>query len=242
MESHTDLFASLDRDWAALAGSPEGEAALLRWTLAEPVLAGLVTLDELLDALRGRTGPGRRDRRMLAMLRIGTHDPAARRVVLQVVRPALSNIAWLYSRRWGGPDASSTVIVVALERIASFPTDRRHTNIAGHIVRDIRHVLFQDLDRELAFQETVGTPRNLAEAEDLLVAPPDRTPADRVAGLVCDALRAGRITRRHAQLILLSRLDGVPIQEIATAWRRPPQTVRRMRQRVERVLAEVAVA
>ena len=242
MSSDTGLFNKLDRDWTAFAASHEGRTGLLRWEAAEPELAGFASLEDLLEALRGRTAPGRRDQRMLALLRLARHDPAARRLALQVVRPALSGIARPYFGRWGAGDASSTVIVVALERIATFPTERRQTNLAGHIVRDTRHILFQMLGRELALENAFETPLGLAETEDVLVAPPDRTAAERVTVIVADAVRAGKITRRHAQLVLDSRLGGVPIQEIAAAWRRPPQTVRRMRQRVERVLADVAVA
>ncbi len=242
MTSETGLFEKLDREWADFAQSAVGRAALSRWAVAEADLAGFVSPGELLEALRGRTAPGLRDRRMVALLRLAAEDAAARRVALQVVRPALSCIARLYFGRWGAADASSAVIVVALERIATFPTDRRQTNLAGHIVRDTRHVLFQKLGRELAAEEVFDTPRELSEAEDLLVAPPDRTAADRVTSIVVDAVRAGKITRRHAQLVLDSRLGGVPIQEIAAAWDRPPQTVRRMRQRVEGVLVDVAVA
>jgi hypothetical protein len=242
MPPDATLFTTLDRDWAAFAVSREGRDAMLRWAAAEPDLAGLATLVELLEALRGRTEPGWRDRRMLALLRLAPDDPDARRLALQVVRPALSGIARAYSGRWGAADASSAVIVVALERIATFPTHRRRSNLAGHIVRDTRHVLFQQLTRELAVEEAYAMPRELSEAEDLLVASPERTAADRVAAVVADAVRAGKITRRHAQLVLESRLGGVPIHEIAAAWRRPPQTVRRMRQRIERVLADVAVA
>lgn len=242
MPSDFQLFTLLDRDWAAFGESREGRAALSRWAAAEPALSGFATLDELLEALRGRTQPSSRDRRMLALLRLARQDPAARRMALQVTRPALSGIARQYFGRWGASDASSAVIVAALERIATFPTDRRHTNLAGQIVRDTRHALFLDLRRELAFEEAFDTPRDVAEVEDLLVAPPDRTAADRVAGMVTDALSAGKITPKHARLVLDSRLAGVPIEEIAAAWNRPAQTVRRMRQRVERVLADMAVA
>lgn len=242
MPSDFQLFTLLDRDWAAFGESREGTAALWRWAVAEPELAGFAGLDELLEALRGRTKPTSRDQRMLALLRLARQDPAARRMALQVIRPALSCIARQYFGRWGAADASSAVIVAALERIATFPTDRRHTNLAGQIVRDTRHALFLDLRKELDFEEAFDTPRNVAEVEDLLVAPPDRTAADRVAGMVNDALTAGRITPKHARLVLDSRLAGVPIEEIAAAWNRPAQTVRRMRQRVERILADVAVA
>jgi len=241
MPSDAPLFKSLDREWIAFAHSGEARDALLRWAAAEPELAGFTSLDDLLEALRGRTEPDRRDQRMLALLRIARQDPVARRLALQVVRPALSVIARHYSGRWGAEDAASVVVVVALERIAIFPTERRHTNLAGQIVLDTRHVLFASLAKELALEEAFDRPTNLAASEHLLVAPPERTAADRVAGIVTDAVRAKRITPRHAQLVL-ARLAGVPLHEIAAAWRRPPQSVRRMRQRAERVLADVAVA
>src|SRR5581483_4321495 len=134
----TDLFERLDADWEVFASSSEGEAALRGWATAAPALAGFASLDDLLAAVQGRVEPDHRDPRLLAVLRFARDDPRARRVALQAVRPALSTIARMYAQRWGKADASSTVIVLALERIATFPTERRQVNLAGHIVLDVR--------------------------------------------------------------------------------------------------------
>lgn len=237
-----DLFTNLDEDWAMLARSPTAAGLLRRWGESEPALAGFESMDALLGALRGRTDPAWRDRRMLALLRIAATDRDARRVVLQVVRPALSCVAYTYFARWGAEDVRSEVVTAALERIASFPTDRRQDNLAGHIVQDVRHSLFKRLERQLAFERSFSVPVDLDSVERELAAGPDRTAADQVASIIAEAVRVGRIKPRHAQLVIDSRLAGVPIEDIATAWNRPAQTVRRMRQRVERALADAAVA
>lgn len=237
-----DLFAKLDEEWADLARSPDSQRVLRRWGVCEPPLAGFTSLVVLLDALQGRNDPSLRDRRMLALLRLARDDRVARRVALQVVRPALSCIAQTYSSRWGADDARSEAIAAALERISTFPTDRRCENLAGHIVQDVRHHFFKRLDRELAFERSFAMVEDLSTIERELVAPPDRTTADRLVSIIADAVRAERITPRHAQLVVVSRLAGVPIEDIATAWGRTPQTVRRMRQRVERALVDTAVA
>src|SRR5207248_8199656 len=135
-------------------------------------------LNQLVTPLRGLSEPESRDRRLLAVLRLARHDPAARQLAMQVVEPALVSIARMYFGRWGRSDASSTVIVAALERIATFPTDRRHTNLAGHIVRDVRHALHNRLARELGFEEVFGLRRDLADIEDEVIAHPERTAAD----------------------------------------------------------------
>jgi hypothetical protein len=236
------LFDLLERDWQAFASSREADEALRRWTAAEPSLGGFDSLTELLEALRGQSEPEWRDHRMLAVLRLARTDRAARQLAVQVVQPALVGIARLYFARWGRLDASSTVIVAALERVATFPTDRRHTNLAGHIVRDVRHTLHKRLARELGLEKAFGLRRDLADIEDEVIAHPERTAADRVVQLVAEAVRARRITHRHGELVVASRLGGVDINEIALAWDRPPQTVRRMRHRAERALASGAVA
>ena len=223
-----------------LASSREGKSAIRRWAAAEPTLRGLPTLDDLLAALRGFVDPTWRDGRLLAVLRLAHRDPAARRVALQVVRPALSNLARTYRGRWG-PDASSVVVMVALERIANFPTDRRHTNLAGQITRDVRHVLHDQLKRELAFEAVFSVRTSYPDTGGATTAD-GRSAAERVLGIVADAVRSRKITREQAELVVASRLCGVCVEEIATAWRRNPQTVRRMRQRAERALIGVAVA
>lgn len=237
-----DLFAKLDEDWVEFTRSPDVVRVLTRWATAEPALSGFSSYDPLLGALRGRTDPDWRDRRMVALLRLARSDYMARRVALQVVRPALSCIAQTYSARLGPEDARSEVIAAALERIATFPTERRQTNLAGHIVRDVRHGFFKRLERDMAFEEAFTLVKDRATLECELVAPPERTAADQVVSIVGDAVRAGRIAPKHAQLVVDSRLRGVPIEDIAAAWDRSPQTVRRMRQRVERALGDVAVA
>jgi DNA-directed RNA polymerase specialized sigma24 family protein len=237
----TDLFTRLDEDWSRFTQARDAKPTLARWGVAEPALSGFSSFDALLGALQGRTDPAWRDRRMLALLGLARSDQGARRVALQVVRPALSCIARLYSARWGAEDAGSEVIATALQRIATFPTDRRRTNLAGHIVQDVRHYFFKALEREMAFEDAFTT-TEVTTLECEIVAPQERTAADRVASIISDALRAGRITPRHAQLVIDTRLGGVPIEDIAAAWQRSPQTVRRMRQRVERALADVAVA
>jgi len=238
----TDLFERLDADWEVFASSRDGEAALREWAATAPELADLGSLDDLLAAVQGRVEPGHRDERLLAVLRFAREDRRARRVALQAVRPALSSLARRYAGRWGKVDAASTVIVVALERIATFPTERRQTNLAGHIVLDVRRVLLGALRREFTFEAVFSLQHDLAELEDELVAPPERTAADRVLQVIADGVRSRTITPRHAELVIASRLHGVGTEDLARRWQRDPQTVRRMRQRAERALVRVAVA
>lgn len=238
----SDLFARLDDDWISFTQSATAPRLLEAWGEVEPALAGFASFSTLLGALRGRTDVAWRDRRMLALLRLARRDRDARRVALQVVRPALSCLAQTYAHRWGADDVRSEVVTAALERIATFPTDRRQDNLAGHIVQDVRHQLFKRLERELAVERSFSMADDLAMVEHELVAAPERTAADRVVSIVSEAVRVQRITERQARLVLDSRLGGVPVEDIAAEWGRPAQTVRRMRQRVERALVDVAVA
>lgn len=242
MPAQADLFEKLDNEWRVFVRSRSAAEALARWQLLEPGLRGVADLDSLLEALRGRVQPERRDERMLAALRLASQDAVARRVVLQVVRPALSNLARWYGRWLGYGDTASAVIVVALERIASFPTDRRIRNLAAQIVRDTRHVFYEQLLHDRVLDAELGWRTNIADVEDELEAPPERTAADRVLVLIRDAVKSGRITRRHGQLVVDSRLLGISARDIAATSGTGPQSVRRMRQRVEAALVDGAVA
>lgn len=238
----SDLFSRLDEDWERVARGHDADTVLATWAGAEPALTGFTSFDRLLAALRGRVDASWRDRRMLALLRLAQFDLTARRVALQVVRPALSCLAYTYTPRWGAEDAGSEVIATALQRIATYPTDRRLTNVAGQIVQDIRHSLFKRLQRELAAEEVFAVMEDVSLLERELVAGPELTAADQLASIIEGAVRSGRITERHAQLVVDTRLRGIPIDDVANSWGRPAQTVRRMRQRVERALVGVAVA
>ena len=237
-----DLFAVIDRAWDRLATSSEGADALARWCEDQPVLCGPDGLSQLLAALRGASDPELRDERLRAMLRIAAADPTAATVVLQVIRPGLWRLARSYERRWGREDASSIVVLAALERIATFPVEARRANLAAHLVRDIGRGLFRTMQREASLEAALGQRLDLEEAVSV---PALRavTSAEQVLGIVNDAVTSGRLSRRHGRLIVKHRVLGYSTAEIAEAEGRSRVAVRTMRARAEASLASaVAVA
>lgn len=242
MSNGLDLFVDLDREWTQFSRSPAGAQALARWQRTEPVLIGVDDLGCLLLALRGHCEPQLRDERMRATLGLAMTDRLAGRVVLQVVRPALSRLARSYSRRWGRDDAASLVVVTALERITAFPISDRLTNIAGHLVRDIGRVLFRAMQREVALEDVLGERVDMDRATSVPAMQPV-TAAEQVVALVNDAISSGQLSRRHGQLIVAQRVLGMSTAEVALAEGRNPVAVRAMRGRAEtRLSAAVAVA
>ena len=237
-----DLFAEMDRAWDRLVRSPEGAEAVDRWRRDQPVLCGPDGLGQLLAALRGATDAELRDERLRAMLRIAGDDHVAVRAVLQVIRPGLWRLARSYERRWGREEATSQVVLAALERIATFPAEARRANLAAHLVRDVGRGLFRAMQREASLEAALGQRVDLENAESVS-ALRAVTSAERVLGLVSDAVASGRLSRRHGRLIVAHRVFGYSTAEIAEAEGRSRVAVRTMRARAEAGLAAaVAVA
>src|SRR5206468_9375839 len=76
------------------------------------------------------------------------------------------------------PNEQWDVRSAALYRIATYPVDRRSTNVAGQIVQDVRHTFFKRLRRELAAEGTLAIADDLAVVGPGLVAGLERTAAD----------------------------------------------------------------
>ncbi len=121
-------LAALNREWQEFL--PGSAARVRRWALAEPDLCGAADLGGVLELIRNRP-----DQVLAALLRLGTDDPLARRVVLQTM---LGKLVLLCAGRPGLlPEALSELWLA----IADYPLARRPRSIAANLAWAVRRRL-----------------------------------------------------------------------------------------------------
>jgi DNA-directed RNA polymerase specialized sigma24 family protein len=177
---------------------------------------------------------------MLALLQLGRHDDDARRVLLQALWPGLLHLTTVYGRSWDYEDTAATVVVLALERIASYPLHRR-TRTAANIIRDVQHGLHRMRIREQEAALALGEPVPIHETAQLPEVAA-RTAAQEVIDLLGEAVRTAELSESEARLIVLRRVFDTPTAATAAALGRPPSTIRKTRERAEARLARMATA
>ena len=225
----TRTLQALDQEWAELADSLGGRAALDRWALAEPALAEVAGgLDGILAHQRH---PAVFTGMLAALARLAPTDRLAARTILQALLPGLVGVA----RRSGSADADAIEEVVSLawERIRTYPAHRPGP-VTGNVLWDVRkaYVRHRALDR----------PQPIP-LHDTTMATNDRSPEDVV--LDHDFIRWLAETGRHGvakpegvRAILATRIGGIPVAEVA-AWEGvQPQGLKMRRWRAEASLRD----
>lgn len=134
------LAGRLNLEWAQLCRSPASGAALDRWAMAHPVLAGAVSLDDL-RAQVGADDVGARDAVLLALLELAQGgEQLAGRTVLQAMLGKAVRIANAVAGRpdmHGDREEALSVAVAALwQVIASYPVLARPSRIAANLALD----------------------------------------------------------------------------------------------------------
>lgn len=232
------LFNELLIDWGRYSASPTAREAIARWTRGAGPLSGVGSPDELVATLRDPDDLDGRDERMLALLRLARDDADARRVILQALWPGLLSLTTIYGRPWDYEDTASTVVQLALERIADYPLHRTQRT-AANIIRDVQHQLHRVRLREERSSRAIGSPLSLDVARELCGAEPV-TASEELIELVAEAVRTKRISVREARLIVLRRVFDTPTAATATEEGRRPGSVRKARERAEARLARMA--
>ena len=226
------VFDTLDREWRQL-GSGRRTARRLADVLA---VAGLDPLDSLaaLERHVRTASPEDADKVLLALVtRAARQDDAlAARVLLQLLLPGTRNLA----RRWwalGDHDERAAAAVAAVyRRIRTYPVERRPGRVAANILLDAARELRRAVPRVVATPtaEPLVAGAHAADAEV-------GNAAVELAEVLHDAVAAGVIEQRDAQLIAQSRIAGRRIADIAVDHRLGTRALWDRRQRAERRLA-----
>jgi DNA-directed RNA polymerase specialized sigma24 family protein len=225
------LRDDLEREWEALVTGPGGAAALRRWAAADGRLSGFDGLGELIALVR-RPPSARTGNDVLgALLHLGGDDAFARRCLLQALMPCLVRLAGRYPSAGEDPDDRlQTVLVIAIERIHELAGEEiawPAVAVGGYVRDRLRRAARTDRNPCLVAME----------AAMAVPAGPERSAAERLAGVLVDGLRRGTIRRDEAALLYTTRVVGHPPATVAAALGIDPVALRTRRLRAEQRLA-----
>ena len=222
----TRTTEALDREWQAEhEHSAAGAAALARWSESEPALRGL---GDLGDVLAQRGDQQRCGDIFAALARLAPTDQLAARTLLQALLPGLVHMAL---RRFADdPEALEEVTALAWERIRTYPPSRPG-GVAANVIVDVR--------KRYQAQRTAAAPERLPAAPTGVSPSAEELALGRLAveGLVA-AARSGFITDNALGLIVRTRIDDIPLRQVAAERDEDEHTLTCVRWRAERRLRQ----
>jgi hypothetical protein len=220
----------LEHDWRREQHRPLLRSQFQAWREAEPALSRFEDPAALLRFLRVPGSNDGKDAALCALLVQAKSEPLAGRVVLEAILPGLKKLAGriLVDAR-EREELWSALMACAWERIRTYPVERRPRKVAANLLLDcLRGTLAALTGARRA--AVLGSFAALGELEA-----PRRCEGD-VDALLAEARTAGAVSRYEANLILATRIDGVPLSALARSQRVSFDTLKHRRQRAERRL------
>lgn len=245
-----DVAHQLDCEWSLLART-ELARALRRWQAQQPQLRRFASPRLLLSFLHSAPAE-QTDGPLLALLALARHDRLARRTLLQVLLPALKTQA----ERIAYPpclrdEVWEVLLYFAWEAICCYPIERRRVCVATKLVLDVLHDATRELHRQPAGCDEAAEHElgRLLPTEPTRVegaAAPEEPAREAVApprpiapeAVLLEGVAAGVLERRDAELILLTRVDGIRLRPLALTIGVSYHALRQRRQRAEKRLRE----
>ena len=228
--SGMNLYAALDAEWAALAGTAPAAQHLHRWCAREPALTGPATPARLVAAVVADRRWGRADPRLAALVRLAADDLAAR-AVLQCVLPGLRAEPMRYRRHhWSLADVGDDLDDVTVELVgAAWEAIRAR---AGTTVADPENTLVRAAAEKLRTRRRAEARTRartiplagMAEAGQVDVDHA-RSTAERVMVTLVDAVRAETVTARQADLVYNVRVARISGREAGRRYGMTPGQV-----------------
>ena len=223
-----NVIDQLNSEWTPLATDSAAAIALQRWGHHHPALCHPNPGDLVDWVRRHRDRPDLTDPVLAAVAALSSTEPLAGRILLQLMLPALALLA---ARQRDRDEAVSAIVALAYERIRTYPICRRPGAIAANIVMDTRKRYYAACRAE---------PVADLEAHQRRLAVDDDTLSVDVADLLLTALTRRRIDPVNARLLLLTRVAGVPIAELAAHSGMRPSTIRQRLHRTQKQLRAYA--
>jgi len=227
---HNDPVDQLDREWRQLAVGARLGTRLRAWAAYEPALVPFADPRALIRFLRTPGHWVEKDAVLSALLRRARSEPLAARVVLEALLPGLKRLAGRMILDSGEREQLWQLLLgCAWEQIRAYPLQRRPARIAINLLLDSRRAALADFGRER------GARCELPYAQLPVAAVAARSGGD-VEALLGRAVAAAAISSAEAELILQSRIDGIPLGTLAVAAGVRYDALRIRRQRAERRL------
>jgi DNA-directed RNA polymerase specialized sigma24 family protein len=217
------------RVWRRGVGGERLARRLRAWAAVEPALARFGSAEALFRFLRSEPS-AERDAVFRTLLASAKTDELAGLVLLEALLPGLKRLAGQLLIETRNRDSVWAVLLAcAWERIRAYPLERRPRRLAANLLLDTRKAVAKELGRELYPPEQ---PRALGA----LGQPYPACRADDIDALLDRAVAAGALSRREAELIASTRIDGLTLAELAGRLGIPYHTLSVRRIRAERRL------
>jgi hypothetical protein len=223
-----DHVSNLERDWRRLVRGVLPER-LRAWARGEPALAAFPEPPRLIGFLRSSSSAASKDAVLRPLLRIARDEPLAARVVLEALAPGLTRLAErvIFDER-DRDELWALILGHAWQQIRSYPLERRPSKIAANLILETRRAALAEFTRDRPRRHELP-PRPLSER-----ATPSAS-AD-VDTLLARAVAAGAISADEAELILRTRIDEVPLRQLAAERKLAYHTLNVRRLRAEKRL------
>src|SRR5207302_1881637 len=163
------------------------------------------------------------------LVRSARDEPLAARGVLEALAPGLTRLAErvIFDER-DRDELWALILGHAWQQIRSYPLERRPAKIAANLILETRRATLAEFTRDRRRRRDLP-PRPLSEH----AAPP--TSAD-VDTLLARAVAADAISADEAELILRTRIDEVPLRQVAAERKLGYHTLNVRRLRAEKRL------
>ena len=193
--------------WPALAERVERSGRWPSWVAAEPVLASVAGLEEVVAIAADRDDPGRADVLLAALVRLGAadggNDQDAAQAVALLLAGGAGRLAW--QLRNLSEDIDEMVAGQVWLQIREFPWRRRRRAIARNILTDARRAVLADLGVDTASRRrgVVVVLAGTVEVEAI----------DGGSGILLEQVRPGRL---DDEITLVEVLDWATGEGVVT--------------------------
>ena len=223
-----DPVSSLSRDWQLLVRG-RLPARLRAWAAEEPALAPFAGEPaRLIGFLRSPAAAAAKDELLQALVRLAAEEPLAARVVLEAIAPGLTRLAEriIFDAR-DRDDVWTLLLGHAWRLIRRYPLARRPRRIAANLLLETRRAALAEFTRER---------RRWREPPLHQLSSGTASDGGDVEALLRQAVAASAVSTDEAELILRTRIDGLPLARLAAEARLPYHTLNMRRLRAEQRL------
>src|SRR5919204_1240642 len=223
-----DHVSNLDRNWRRLVRGVLPQR-LRAWARSEPALAAFPEPARLIAFLRSDAAAASKDALLLPLVRIARDEPLAARVVLEALAPGLARLAErvIFEER-DRDELWALILGHAWQQIRQYPLERRPRKIAANLILETRRAALAEFTRDRRRRRELP-PRPLSER----AAAPASADVDT---LLARAVAARAISTDEAELILQTRIDELPLRQLAAEHDVAYHTLNVRRLRAERRL------
>ncbi|MDF1597513.1 MAG: hypothetical protein P1T08_15650 [Acidimicrobiia bacterium] len=228
----TELIRRLDAEWRILSESRWLRDRLASWSADDDRLAfddgdRLVSTAQRCDV----SSWAERDQVLAALLERATGDGLASRVALQVVLPGLKSLI-NGIRGWDTEERAARVVATALDVISWCATEPAGTPPSFRIYTNTRRRVLRSAVRARSEPVVfVDDYRHLEVRDQCTDGPSEEKEVEQLVEWVRER---GRVREGEARLVVMTRVAGVSVDELAAAEDVDPQTLRQRRLRAER--------